>query len=244
MPSAWTRARWGWRCRACRIAHPRCAGCLCATPCSLVVTGKLLPGSEVGIRGAVCMLQRMHIQTRRHTCCNGDRAARPSTACVLYGGVALPGMTLLAHALICLEQAATGRRCGSAADLWSLGCIIAEMALRRPLFPCHSPAELLRQIADGLRTGSSPGLNSSKMRSVSAQGASARLQAGDAVREGEPPDTATARDCSASSSVWSWLERASPLHLELARVRRCKRQHVHTQSARRILRAYYVLKWK
>ena len=35
---------------------------------------------------------------------------------------------------------------GPPADMWSLGCVLAEAALQRPLFPAHSPAELLQQV--------------------------------------------------------------------------------------------------
>lgn len=35
---------------------------------------------------------------------------------------------------------------GAALDAWSLGCILAELALKRPLFPCNSPSELLAQV--------------------------------------------------------------------------------------------------
>ena len=31
-------------------------------------------------------------------------------------------------------------------DCWSLGAMLAELALHRPLFPCHSPAQLLQQV--------------------------------------------------------------------------------------------------
>lgn len=30
--------------------------------------------------------------------------------------------------------------------MWSLGCVLAEVALQRPLFPAHTPSELLRQV--------------------------------------------------------------------------------------------------
>lgn len=36
--------------------------------------------------------------------------------------------------------------CGSAIDLWSLGAVLAELALHRPLFPAHSPKQLLQQV--------------------------------------------------------------------------------------------------
>lgn len=35
---------------------------------------------------------------------------------------------------------------GQPADMWSLGCVLAEVALQRPLFPAHTPAGLLRQV--------------------------------------------------------------------------------------------------
>ena len=42
--------------------------------------------------------------------------------------------------------AGAGLTDGSALDAWSLGCILAELALKRPLFPCNSPSELLAQV--------------------------------------------------------------------------------------------------
>lgn len=45
------------------------------------------------------------------------------------------------------QQAVSGTGpIGPPADMWSLGCVLAEAALQRPLFPAHSPAELLRQV--------------------------------------------------------------------------------------------------
>lgn len=43
-------------------------------------------------------------------------------------------------------QVVRGGAGGAPADCWSLGVILAELALRRPLFPCHSPSQLLRQV--------------------------------------------------------------------------------------------------
>ncbi len=93
-------------------------------------------------------------------------------------------------------QAAKGQRCSQASDIWSLGCVLAEMALRRPLLPCHSPAELLRQVAESLRPG--------QAAAGGAAGSSA----------------AYADGCGDGGTIRSWPEQASPLPLELARVRR------------------------
>ncbi len=41
---------------------------------------------------------------------------------------------------------ALGSPVGTAIDVWSLGCMLAELALQQPLFPCHSPAQLLKQV--------------------------------------------------------------------------------------------------
>ena len=42
--------------------------------------------------------------------------------------------------------AGAGLTDGAAVDAWSLGCILAELALKRPLFPCNSPSQLLAQV--------------------------------------------------------------------------------------------------
>lgn len=36
---------------------------------------------------------------------------------------------------------------GTAIDMWSVGCILVELALHRPLFPCHTPSQLLQQVS-------------------------------------------------------------------------------------------------
>ena len=98
-----------------------------------------------------------------------------------------------------------GQRCSQASDMWSLGCVLAEMALRRPLFPVRSPAELLRHVAESLRPGQ---VAVDMAASVSAD---------------------DANNCDGGATIRSWPEEASPLHLELARVR-CSAglaQHVH-----------------
>ena len=115
-------------------------------------------------------------------------------------------------------QAAAGRRCSTASDLWSMGCILAEMALQRPLFPCHSPAELLRQIADVLRPrpGPAAGPDARSPSSVAAARTGAARSASAALQS-----PATASRGPGGDAVRSWLDGASPLHLELARVRGC-----------------------
>lgn len=42
--------------------------------------------------------------------------------------------------------AGAGLTDGAAVDAWSLGCVLAELALQRPLFPCSSPGQLLAQV--------------------------------------------------------------------------------------------------
>jgi hypothetical protein len=49
---------------------------------------------------------------------------------------------LAAHA----AQAVLGLPCGAGIDCWGAGAVLAELALQRPLFPCHSPAQLLQQV--------------------------------------------------------------------------------------------------
>ena len=49
-------------------------------------------------------------------------------------------------------QALTGAACGPAIDVWSLGCVLAEVALQRPLFPATSAAELMQQVQRLLHT--------------------------------------------------------------------------------------------
>ncbi len=39
-----------------------------------------------------------------------------------------------------------GGACGKGIDLWSLGCVLAEVALQRPLFPITTTAELTHQV--------------------------------------------------------------------------------------------------
>lgn len=36
--------------------------------------------------------------------------------------------------------------CGPPMDVWSLGCILAEMVLHQPLFPANSTAELIARV--------------------------------------------------------------------------------------------------
>lgn len=45
-----------------------------------------------------------------------------------------------------LVQALLGGACGPGIDVWSLGCVLAEVALQRPLFPVATTAELKHQV--------------------------------------------------------------------------------------------------
>ena len=42
--------------------------------------------------------------------------------------------------------AGPGVTLGAALDVWSLGCILAELVLKRPLFPCNTPSQLFTQV--------------------------------------------------------------------------------------------------
>eukprot|EP00887_Chlorella_sp_A99_P001084 scaffold14.g1084.t1 len=48
------------------------------------------------------------------------------------------------------RAAVLGLPYGPAIDIWSAGVLLAEVALRRPLLPCHSPLELLEAMAGSL----------------------------------------------------------------------------------------------
>ena len=63
-------------------------------------------------------------------------------------GLALTQFTSLVKRGIDFAQVALGlgSPLGTALDMWSLGCILAELALQQPLFPCHSPAQLIQQV--------------------------------------------------------------------------------------------------
>ena len=44
-------------------------------------------------------------------------------------------------------EVALGLPCGAAVDEWSIGVVLAEAALKRPLFPCTSPMDLVQAMA-------------------------------------------------------------------------------------------------
>jgi serine/threonine protein kinase len=44
-------------------------------------------------------------------------------------------------------EIALGLLCGAAVDEWSIGVVLAEAALKRPLFPCTSPMDLVQAMA-------------------------------------------------------------------------------------------------
>lgn len=45
-----------------------------------------------------------------------------------------------------MMQALLGGACGTGIDVWSLACLLAEVALQRPLFPVATTAELVHQV--------------------------------------------------------------------------------------------------
>jgi serine/threonine protein kinase len=47
-------------------------------------------------------------------------------------------------------EVALGLPCGNAVDEWSIGVVLAEVALKRPLFPCTSPMDLVQAMASQL----------------------------------------------------------------------------------------------
>ena len=49
-------------------------------------------------------------------------------------------------------QAALGLPYGAAIDMWSVGVVLAEMALKRALLPCATPRDLLLQVRAPRRT--------------------------------------------------------------------------------------------
>ena len=48
-----------------------------------------------------------------------------------------------------LPQAALGLPHGAGLDLWSVGVVLAEIALKRALLPCAAPRDLLCQVSEG-----------------------------------------------------------------------------------------------
>ena len=47
----------------------------------------------------------------------------------------------------CRVQAVLGLPYGSPIDLWSVGVLVAEAALKQPLLPCRTPAEALQAVS-------------------------------------------------------------------------------------------------
>ncbi|KAA6427815.1 MAG: dual specificity tyrosine-phosphorylation-regulated kinase 2-like [Trebouxia sp. A1-2] len=126
-------------------------------------------------------------------------------------------------------EALTGGACGAGIDVWSLGCVLAEVALQRPLFPITTISELMHQMTAQL--GPLP----PSLRSLLPAQASPIM-----VAQAAPPihESAHKGTDSVQTSRWAhgqqvgsmcsvpaqagplqmWHERASPLHLELAKV--------------------------
>ena len=53
-------------------------------------------------------------------------------------------------------QVAMQRQCGPPMDMWSAGCILAELLLQEPLFPADSPSQLLSRVPPLLCTRLQP----------------------------------------------------------------------------------------
>jgi hypothetical protein len=88
------------------------------------------------------------------SCCSSWQARAQAAKCLSITrdhhpveGYALPGCSELCGSCTG-DQVVSGEGTplGSALDAWSLGCILAELALHRPLFACHSPLQLLKQV--------------------------------------------------------------------------------------------------
>lgn len=67
---------------------------------------------------------------------------------------AWPHPAYLSACLLLWLQAAMGLPYGAAIDLWSVGVVLAEVALKRALLPCATPRDLLHQVR---RRGWRPG---------------------------------------------------------------------------------------
>jgi len=99
-------------------------------------TGARLPGRQgpcVGpqaSRGRARRSARAAGPDRTHAC---SRLQRPRVVACISNRRRAP------------RQVALGRGGGAALDAWSLGCVLAELALQRPLFPAHAPGQLLAQ---------------------------------------------------------------------------------------------------
>ncbi|CAL8471251.1 g10793 [Coccomyxa elongata] len=138
-----------------------------------------------------------------------------------------------------------GSPLGTALDMWSLGCILAELALQQPLFPCHSPAQLIQQMEQLLgplpvqlqRSCPRPGGSSSSVppfSPVTAPGSSRAPPSGQVIPvqpvacagRSAISVTATAAPNGGASlvpaalPVQAWQELLSPLGQELAKVDR------------------------
>ncbi|KAK9918761.1 hypothetical protein WJX75_006665 [Coccomyxa subellipsoidea] len=123
----------------------------------------------------------------------------------------------------------------TALDVWSLGCILAELALQQPLFPCHSPAQLLKQIEQQLgplppqlqRSSSRPGVQLPASSSALVKPGAAKARS--AGQSGLPWLGNDERIANSGAAVafmpatmpgQMWHEALSPLGQELAKVDR------------------------
>ncbi|KAL0027254.1 hypothetical protein WJX77_007086 [Trebouxia sp. C0004] len=128
-------------------------------------------------------------------------------------------------------EALTGGACGTGIDVWSLGCVLAEVALQRPLFPIITTSELIHQMTAQLGQ-LPPSIHPSSPAQASPAPASPIMLA-----QAAPPTHISDHQgtYSVQNHSWShgqqvesivaqagplkmWHERASPLHLELAKV--------------------------
>ncbi|KAK9849802.1 hypothetical protein WJX84_004936 [Apatococcus fuscideae] len=107
--------------------------------------------------------------------------------------------------------------CGAPMDLWSLGAILAELILHRPLFPAHTPKQLLQQVAASLGPRNvvpAVPLGSARLPAVSI----AQPQLGVFRTAALRLKTSGRRLQPTQQLLLSWQQAACPLQLELARL--------------------------
>ena len=95
-------------------------------------------------------------------CLAGRLLGKPCAGPILWTALRLPvpvpalPWSLMQSVMYCMQSpcnvafmqvvAGHGVTLGAALDVWSLGCILAELVLKRPLFPCNTPSQLLTQV--------------------------------------------------------------------------------------------------